>query len=146
MKKRAVTGVLGAGALIAPLLCLLIAGCGGGSDGPARFPVKGKVTFSGEPVQEGMVTFGNENFSSSGNITTTGEYKLADDLPVGTYKVQISPPDIQTPPSFSVTGEEPPKPKEYPNIPQKYRTLATTDLSAEVESSENDIPLKMEGT
>lgn len=131
--------------VVVPLLSLSLAGCGGASDGPERYPVAGKISFEGEAVQEGMVTFSDGNFSSSGKITTTGEFTLADDLPSGSYKVQVTPPDVQTAPTFGKTGGATPKPKEVKNIPQKYRTLATTDLSADVTSGENDVKLEMKG-
>lgn len=138
-------GVSRAALVVVSLLCLSFAGCGGGSDGPERYPVKGTISFEGAPVQEGMVTFSDGNFSSSGMITTTGEFTLADDLPTGSYKVQVTPPDLQTAPTFGKTGEAAPQPKEVKNIPEKYRTLATTDLSADVTSGDNDVKLEMKG-
>src|SRR5690242_18980565 len=38
-------------------LALALAGCGPGEDGPAKYNVSGTVTFNGENVKEGLITF-----------------------------------------------------------------------------------------
>ncbi|QDU11698.1 hypothetical protein [Gimesia aquarii] len=43
--------------LILTCLAGMIVGCGGSSDGPATFPVSGKVTLDGEPLAEGDIIF-----------------------------------------------------------------------------------------
>jgi hypothetical protein len=45
------------GLLLAAGGLLLLAGCGGGSDGPTRYHLSGAVTFGGKPVPAGSVTF-----------------------------------------------------------------------------------------
>ena len=117
---------LGAGVCLA--VCLLLAGCGGSSGGQKLVPVKGKVTYKGQPVAKGRVTFmpltpGN---SSSGPIVD-GVYKLStyktdDGAPPGKYKVAVTSwvkePDMQS------EGE--------PAIPKKYFNADTSQLTAEV--------------
>ena len=78
--------------LILPLL--IAAGCGGGTDGPERFPVTGKVTINGEPLDDGSIQFIPEagtDGPSSGAPITNGAYTIpAEKGPVaGQYLVQI---------------------------------------------------------
>ena len=122
---------------------LPLSGCGGGSDGPARHPVKGKVTFEGEAVQEGTVSFRNVEYAGGGSLDPTGAFEIEEGLPEGTYKVYISPPDIQTAPTFGQSGSDSPEAKEVSNIPQKYRLAATTDLEETVKSGDNVFTLEM---
>lgn len=44
-------------ARLGPLLLLLLGGFGCGSGGPATYPVSGAITFNGEPVADGFITF-----------------------------------------------------------------------------------------
>ena len=117
---------VGAGVCLA--ICLSFAGCGGPAGGQKLVPVKGKVTYRGQPLAKGRVTFmpltpGN---SSSGPIVD-GVYKLStyktdDGAPPGSYKVAVTSwvkePDMQS------EGE--------PAIPKKYFSTDTSQLTAEV--------------
>ena len=112
------------------LLAPLIVGCGGGS-GPARYKVTGKVTYQGQPVEKGQITFedptaGQVNESqlgSGGNYTT--------ELPAGDFRVSVSPPLIAT----KGTGDSPPDNIPDPavkNIPKKYWRQESSGLSAPI--------------
>jgi hypothetical protein len=105
----------------------IVAGCGSG-DKLARFKVTGKVTFQGQPVEEGTITFedpaaGQVNSSPLGS---GGSYLL--ELPAGEFHVSISPPLVET----KGTGDSPPDmvPKKVNNIPKKYWVQEKSRLSA----------------
>lgn len=59
--------------IAASLLIMVIAGCGGDS-GPPRYDVSGTVTYNGQPVPEGVISFrpdgskGNEGPAANANI------------------------------------------------------------------------------
>jgi len=132
--------------LIFSIAALMLSGCpSGGSNGVEKHDVSGKVTFEGKAVQEGNMTFTNEKTSNGGTLDSTGVFKIDGGLPAGTYKVSITPLDIVTPPSLGMGKgkSEIPKPKDVPNIPQKYRSAGTTTLKETVKSGDNDFTLDM---
>jgi len=109
------------------MVCCL--GCGAGDKNP-RYKITGKVTYQGQPVEEGTVTFedpatGQVNSSPLGS---GGAYAL--ELPAGDYKVSVSPPLVEA----KSTADTPPDmvPKKVNNIPKKYWVQETSGLSAEV--------------
>jgi len=120
------------------LLLLSLAGCGERRSGTAI--VRGKVTLNGKPVPNGTVNFIPEmGPAATGEIQPDGSYTLttykpADGAVVGAHKVVIVAmadnagllPEARTP--------LPP-----PIVPVKYTSLATTDLTAQVEDKENTI-------
>lgn len=123
---------------------LILCGCGGG-DSLEKFPVSGKVTYKGEPVQEGDVNFRNEQAGGGGAIDPTGSFEVEGGLPAGKYTVYITPAIKMEPPTFGKDGTASPKAPDAPNIPQKYRLPATSGFEVTVESRPNaDIELKME--
>lgn len=72
---------------------LFLAGCGAGS-GPERAEVRGKVTFKGQPVEDGTIAFiptGETTGPSAGGKIENGEYVIpAESGPVvGTHRVEI---------------------------------------------------------
>lgn len=81
------------------LVCLTIvavAGCGGG-DPLARQAVSGTVTFKGQPLDKGTITFlpaDPQGKGMGGATITNGQFSLpaAQGLPPGRYRVQISSP------------------------------------------------------
>lgn len=75
------------------LAVLVVAGCGGNS-GPERAEVKGKVTFNGEPLPSGTISFipsGATVGPSSGAEITNGTYSIAAQSGpvVGAQRVEI---------------------------------------------------------
>lgn len=78
------------------LIICLFAGCGGGApqqSGPPRYPIKGKVTFDGQPVDGGTIAFvaSDAKFRNTGGPITAGEYSIPAENGAneGTYTVQI---------------------------------------------------------
>jgi hypothetical protein len=127
-----------AGLLLPAVLCL--AGCRGGTP---MGQVAGKVTFQGKPVSQGRVSFQNPATGASDEalLNNDGTFAVESPLPVGEYKVMVMPLVVRekADPRGPVVGVERPA----PDIPEKYRTIGTTDLKATVKEGKNDIPLEM---
>ncbi|MBN2293650.1 MAG: hypothetical protein JXM70_14570 [Pirellulales bacterium] len=122
--------------------CLLIvAGC---SRGPERVVVSGAVTYRGQPVARGAITFA----PCEGTVAPTTMAAIVDGkysveplraLPVGTYKVSITavrnrPGSISRPPLGD--NRVPPDPaNEEQYLPAKYN--AKTELKITLETGQN---------
>src|SRR5262245_9162414 len=104
-------------ALCLSLAVLAASGCG--SDGPGRFNVTGKVTFRGQPVEEGKITFEDPAAGqvNSADLGAGGGYSV--ELAAGDYQVSVSPPLIEMPGTRDSPGDT--VPKNVKNIPKKYR-------------------------
>lgn len=69
-------------------------GCGGKAyEGPARLPLTGKVTFDGQPIDGGTITFVPtiDKARPSGGAIVNGEYKVPEEKGAngGAYRVEI---------------------------------------------------------
>jgi hypothetical protein len=129
-------------------LCVLtaVAGCAG-EEQASVFPVSGKVTYRGKPLDTGRVVFnplGNGLELAEGDIQPDGSYRLktesgAEGAAPGEYKVTVH--------AFTPgVGEEgvdanykPPKPL----VPSKYLSMDASPLSKTVEKKENVIDLAL---
>ena len=142
----------------------LLGGCSGdGLDGAV--PVRGTVTYQGQPVSGALISFlgGNDSRPATAVSKTDGSFELRTlGLPgafPGTYKVVVMKPEggASAPdPGFSPSGQDlsmeqaaaaakrpPPKTKEL--LPARYNSPQTTPLTFEVKSSgENVCNLKLE--
>lgn len=113
----------------------LFVGCGSGEDPrPATVPVQGKVTYQGQPVPKGTITFQSASGESAvGEIQPDGTYTLStfkekDGAIPGAHKVMIvantgDPTKMPSSPGYVA-------PKEL--VPQKYASLDTSGLEATV--------------
>lgn len=123
---------------IIPVVVIAVAGCSG-SDRPTTVPVRGKVTYKGQPVTQGTVTFqpvkaaeGYPQRPATGTINSDGTYELAtfengDGAIPGEYQVAV----------ISKTGEatvEEPNALEKWLVPQKYGDAGQSGLTASVSS------------
>jgi hypothetical protein len=119
---------------------LMLPGCTG-SGGQARYVVTGKVTFQGEPVEEGQITFENPEAGqvNSGQLGAGGAYST--ELPAGKYKVSVSPPLVET----KGTGDSPPDmvPKKMKNLPRKYWVQESSGLAAEVSKEQRKFDFEL---
>ena len=104
------------------VLCIFLssfmcAGCGG-SDGPERYAVSGKVTLDGQPLDSGHIQFepqGEPNISG-GAVIKEGQYAIPEDqgLPVGKYRIRIFSAGGEAPPVEEAPGEAPPMEERIP--------------------------------
>ena len=125
------------------LALLLVAGC----DKEKPNPVSGTVTFQGTPVAAGMIRFSNPTAAVDimASLKLDGAYEVVmakgKGLPEGTYQVAIMPPRAELP----LGPMRPmPKPRSYPNIPEKYRDPSTSGLTFAVKAGNNrcDVAMK----
>jgi hypothetical protein len=111
---------------------------------PTTGKVHGKVTFKGQPVKEGRVTFLNDKHGGAAEamIAGDGTYAVPTGVVVGDYLVEITPLVEM---KDTDPGKSPPAPveKAAPDIPKKYRMQGTTPLRATVKSGPNDINFDM---
>jgi hypothetical protein len=113
--------------LVAGVLGLLLAGAGCGSaDRP--IDIRGKVTFQGQPVAEGMVQFNETKTGHGAEVPLGPDGTYEAKLPAGTYTAVILPPLIME----SRGGPPDPQFKKVKNIPEKYRSTVTSGLTAAV--------------
>jgi hypothetical protein len=117
-----------------------LTGCGPHSD---RLEVTGTVKLNGVPLDEGSIrltSVGTERLFASGAVIENGEFTVPQEkgLPPGTYVVEISSPDANTPPVRPrVRPGEPPLPPLAPErIPPEYNTEGkhTIEVSADSEN------------
>jgi hypothetical protein len=126
------------------VLIALLAGCGDSSIGK----VSGKVTFRGQPVSEGRISFTSKAEGGGGadaTLNTDGTYRIVTDdggLKVGEYEVTVFPAiihdtsDPHTPP----VGVE----KPADNIPKKYWNPKTSGFTATVKPGKNTFEFDMQ--
>jgi hypothetical protein len=140
------TGPIRALALSA-LLTAPTCGCGSQSEHPETVPVQGKVTYHGQPVPKGTITFQpDDGQTATGEIQPDGTYRLGtfaekDGAVPGHHKVMIIANDADpTKMPGSSPGYKPPKDL----VPKKYSQLETSGLEATVtkEKTAYDFELK----
>ena len=110
---------------------VLLVGCG--PTGPETQPVTGTVTFDGEPVADGAITFRDAagQSKSYGGAITNGKYEF--ESSPGSKKVEISAMrDVPGKMDTSNPGVEVPLREQY--IPKQYNEEST--LTAEVSGSD----------
>ncbi|MGQ9506042.1 MAG: carboxypeptidase-like regulatory domain-containing protein [Thermogutta sp.] len=132
--------------MAATLLVVCVAGgCGKGS-GPKLYPVKGKVSYKGAPVDGANVMFRatDGNASGAGRTDANGVYQITSQwgagLPEGEYLVGITKfeelpmtEDEEGPYNPQLADMEPPPPKSL--IPTKYASPERSGLKASVSKS-----------
>lgn len=100
-------------------------------------PMVGKVTFAGSPLQDGIVSLesAESGFGASAPLDEKGEFRIAK-IPVGTYKVAVTPPSPPDP------GEvAPPRPSHLGPLriaPDKYHSQLTSGLEVSVTGNPDD--------
>ena len=126
-------------------LCLAALGVPGCSREEPMGPEAGRVTFQGKAVSEGRITFhdADRGIFIVAPLEADGRYTVrmaqGPGLPIGSYRVTIEPP-LPT----IVTGEAKNAPKrEFPSIPPRYHSPATSPLRAEIKLGANDLPFEM---
>ena len=130
-----------------PLLAvILLAGCS--ASGPPRASVSGKVSYKGEPLPTGTVTFVSDDLTVVESAPISGgEYTMAR-APVGPVKIGVQTPvaanNMQT--KQKIEGKSAPAAAaKVVSVPDGFRMPETSGLTYTVTSEPNqthDIPLK----
>jgi hypothetical protein len=120
------------------LLACLSSGCGSGR--PATVPVKGTVTYQGEPVEGAAVVFFGAGRQATAETDAEGVFSLMtfepnDGAIPGEYTITIAKMESAATPSEGDPGREPPKtsttkPKSL--IPTKYGNPQESSLKETV--------------
>jgi hypothetical protein len=120
----------------AALLVGAYAGCGGGAGQlPSLIPVKGKVTYKGQPLPKGMIRFEPDGYGrmATGKLQADGTFVLStlkdgDGAVAGVHKVFITDTDksLAKDRGFS-----------------KYASADTSGLTAEVTADKTDFPFDL---
>jgi hypothetical protein len=116
---------------LAALLLVAGSGCGAGSGTMATLiPVKGKVTYKGQPLTKGIVRFEPDGYGrpATGELQADGTFVLTtlqkgDGVVAGEHKVSITD-----------TGSKPRKEL----VPKKYTIPNTSKLTAEVDADHTE--------
>lgn len=125
------------------LLTLSATGC---EHKPPLGKVFGTVTYRGQPVSEGLIVFHDpgQGVHMTAQLQQDGSYKVVradgEGLPVGTYQVAVTPPPTDLPVGYSSKA---PAPRKYVNIPQQFRSGATSGLTLKVEGEAHQFDVKM---
>jgi|SoiMethySBSTD1v2_1073268.scaffolds.fasta_scaffold1481692_2 hypothetical protein len=133
-------------ALCSALLCVVLTGCGNSEyTGQQRFPLSGKVTVDGQPMEFGVISFlpQGEGGRVSGSPIKNGAYSIDEAMgpTAGKYRVEIrwnKPTGRRVKDAY---GEE--IMDEYKEgLPAKYHT--SSELAADVSSKQTtfDFDLK----
>ena len=121
----------------------MMAGCS--NDAPyERVYVSGNVTFQGQPVEDGQISFTAKRGTTAPAVIehiTDGHYATtaSGGVPVGQYRVEIRSYDPNVP--FPAGPEDPPRPQL---LPAKYNTM--TKLEFAVEAGQDKITRNFELT
>ena len=132
-----------AGAACAAIVFAL-SGCGSG--GASKAPVKGKVTYKGQPVSGGSVSLTPaaelKATIAGGEVGTDGSFvlstdKTGDGAAIGKHTVNYTPPPIDQP-AWDGYGTPPPQPP-----PSPYAGLAPMPLEFEVKAGQNELNIEL---
>lgn len=123
-------------------LFLVLPGCGGGDKGS----VSGKVTYKGQAVTGGSLTFipagtGNPGKPATGEVKSDGTYVLgtnsaSDGAAIGTHKVVYSAPVLEAKRELK-PGEGPPR--------SPFHGLTPKTVQVEVKAGSNTIDIELVG-
>ncbi len=122
------------------LLCAInFIGCSGGGKELPSGSVSGTVTYQGKPVVEGRVDFESDPPGyGAGATIKDGQFAIEGGVVLGKYKVAIIPPPPPPPqPGVAPTDTDP------ADIPEKYRSLTTSDLTAEIKDGKNELKFEL---
>lgn len=119
-------GVRAGGPFVVLVLSLVALGCGA-RDNPVA--IRGAVTFQRQPVTQGTVQFNDAKTGRGAEVELGPDGSYTATLPAGNYVVVILPPML---PGESKYGPPDPQFKKVHDIPEKYRSTATSRLKATV--------------
>jgi len=122
------------GVAIAILVVVSLTGCGG-SDGPERVVVEGRVTYSGTPVSSGRIRFmpmPGYDVPMSGAYIVNGTYRIdaGGGVPIGRHRIEITSRQID-PKYAHLAGSNSETENELPKIqiiPPQFNEQSTLEL------------------
>ena len=116
-------------------LFLFVIGCSEPTGG-----ISGKATYKGAPVTTGSISFQmkSKGIAQDAKLDSTGNFKMATPMPTGTYQAFYTPP-LPEPQDPSKGGRAP---VATSIVPKKYESPETGQLSFEVKSGKNEIPIE----
>ncbi len=132
-------------------------GCGGGGgavEGRSKvYPVEGKVTYNGEPVEGATVIFHSvtENVAARGLTDAQGNFRLQTYTPndgavAGEHKVTVKKAELKTVPNPDDENLGPISSEEIWHTPKPYALPDTSPLTETVqESGDNKFNIALEG-
>lgn len=125
------------GLLVAPISLCLVIGCSEG-----KSSISGTVTFDGEPVKNGSVTFvkSEGELLRAGAVITDGAFQAS--LPPGEYKIELNAQKVvgtRKQKGFDGKDEEVPETKEL--FPDRYNTKTT--LTKKIVRGANTVKLDL---
>ncbi|MDB5392166.1 MAG: hypothetical protein JWM11_7812 [Planctomycetaceae bacterium] len=128
-----------AGLFCAGIVLIHLSGCGSAPTTLERSgSLAGTVTFKGQPVEEGIVQISDSKVGGggSGAIGAGGTFEIKG-LLAGKYKVTIQPPTTED----RGDGKTAPRtvPKVVANIPEKYRSDATSGFTVDILDGEKTV-------
>ncbi len=140
---RWICRLVAAATLAMAALAVLTTGC---RPQPALGKVHGQVRFQGQPIQAGIVGFDNDatGVHMTANLDAEGRYQVSMakglGLPPGTYRVAVYPLVADLPIGSTVR----PQPREFPEIPVRYRQPSTSHLTLTVHEGDNPFDIEMQ--
>ena len=140
------------GATLLMLLSLWVAGCG-----KSASSVSGKVSYKGQPVKGGVVTFlGANSWTGNSAISEDGSYSIAQ-VPKGKVQITVDTRALKpNPMAAKMPGPPPgtynpnaqngttPSADRYVAIPDKYADKDQSGLSFESQGGKQTFDIKME--
>ena len=125
---------------ILPLLlvaAMTLAGCGG--DNTPKGDIHGKVSMQGGSLPAGCTLgFIGDKGGGTATIDASGNYKTVGGIPVGSYKVVVTPPASSASPEEAMKAAMEGKGAAPSGVPAKYIDPSTTDLTAEVKAGDTE--------
>jgi len=125
----------GCRSIVAPLVVaglVVMTGCGRTTD---RLAVSGRVTLDGVPLDRGSIRLSStdsQHLMASGAMIRDGQYNIPEEkgLRPGTYRVQITSPDLNAPPVMAPATESGPS---YPVPPERIPPEYNVDSKQTIE-------------
>ena len=117
-----------------------VVGCSKQPTGPPRYETRGAVTFRGQPVSDAQVAFFSPRLGISRGAVTNdqGQFRViaasGHGLPAGEYSVVVRP---------APRGDEERINYNRPDIPKHYRSKRTSNLTATISETENEVALEL---
>ncbi|HCS50999.1 hypothetical protein [uncultured Rubinisphaera sp.] len=129
--------------LFTVLIFCLSLGCGAGDPGSAspskNATVSGKVTSGGQPVTNAVISFEKPTFGAWGSeIGADGTYQV--ELAAGDFKVSVTPKVAAT---TNMEAGNVPQATERKDIPQKYRSASTSEVTTTINEGANTFDLEL---